>query len=363
MNDDDLDRLLAGAFDARARAAVPDDTAPPPPRFAEPGAGHGRRRAGGRRMIRRLAPAAAAAAVVAAISVGAVLATSGDHDSNIASRISAAAVPASAVRAAPDAQPVHVKLLNSDGQTYGVGMPVIAYFSRAITDARSFQRATTVTVNGKPLQTAWYFEKSDAGHGPLEAHLRPRAPWPAHAAVHVDIAARDVTAGKGLGFDDSLTLDFHTGAQNVLLVDDTTHELTLTSDGKVVGKYRVSLGARATPTMSGDKVIMDKGKDVAMSGPGYRDEHVKYTQQLTYSGEYLHAAPWNAKNIAEGNDTSNGCTNLSTKAALALYRVTNIGDIVRYPNADGPKMQLGSGYGDWNVTWGTWLTGGAVPTR
>jgi hypothetical protein len=26
-------------------------------------------------------------------------------------------------------------------------------------------------------------------------------------------------------------------------------------------------------------------------------------------------------------------------------------------------MQLGSGYGDWNVSWGAWQTGGLVPTR
>ena len=47
-------------------------------------------------------------------------------------------------------KPVHVRLLNAEGELVGVGMPVIAYFSKPITDARAFATATTVTVNGKP---------------------------------------------------------------------------------------------------------------------------------------------------------------------------------------------------------------------
>jgi hypothetical protein len=39
-----------------------------------------------------------------------------------------------------------------------------------------------------------------------------------------------------------------------------------------------------------------------------------------------------------------------------------IGDVVSYPNANGPQMQLGSGYGDWNVLWSEWQTGGAIKT-
>jgi len=34
-----------------------------------------------------------------------------------------------------------------------------------------------------------------------------------------------------------------------------------------------------------------------------------------------------------------------------------------YPNANGPKMQLGAGYGDWNVPWSQWLNGGLAHTR
>jgi lipoprotein-anchoring transpeptidase ErfK/SrfK len=107
---------------------------------------------------------------------------------------------------------------------------------------------------------------------------------------------------------------------------------------------------------------MEKGDSICMSGPGYRQCGVKYTQRLTYGGEYLHSAPWNMPNIKRGVDSSNGCTNLDPTAAQTLYKVLEVGDVVSYPNAAGPMVDLSSGYGDWNVPWSTWLTGGLVPT-
>jgi lipoprotein-anchoring transpeptidase ErfK/SrfK len=114
--------------------------------------------------------------------------------------------------------------------------------------------------------------------------------------------------------------------------------------------------------MHGIKVIMEKNMDVKISGPGYSDPHVKYAQRLTYDGEYLHAAPWNVANINGGRDTSNGCTNLLPTSAALLYKMLRVGDVVTYPDAPGPAMSIASGFGDWNVPWSTWRTGGLVPT-
>ncbi|MFN2562625.1 MAG: L,D-transpeptidase [Jatrophihabitans sp.] len=264
---------------------------------------------------------------------------------------------------APAAAPVHIKLLNSDNSTYGVGMPIIAFFSKRITSGKALQNATKTTVNGQPLNGAWYFETSSYYRGyPIEAHWRPQAYWPAHATVHVTIPAKGLSAGKGLAFDDSLTLDFSTGARNISTVDDATHKMTVTTDGRSYGVFPVSLGANRTPTAHGIKVIMEKGRSICMSGPGYHECGVKYTQRLTYGGEYLHSAPWNISNITHGVDSSNGCTNLLPSDAQRLYGFLQVGDVVEYPNANGPSMQLGAGYGDWNINWGTWQSGGLVST-
>ena len=258
---------------------------------------------------------------------------------------------------------MHIKTLNSDGAQYGVGMPVIAYFSRKIKSAKALQDATKVTVDGKPLAGGWYFEYSSANKGyPIEAHWRPQNFWPAHSKVHVDIPAKGLSAGGNMAYDDSLTLDFYIGARNVAVVNDATHHIVVTSDGHKKFDFPVSLGAHNTPTKRGYKVIMEKGRDISMRGPGYYDPHVKYTQRLTYDGEYLHSAPWNISNINNGIDSSNGCTNLLPQDAVTLYHFLEIGDVVYYPNANGPAMQLGQGYGDWNINWGTWQTGGLVST-
>lgn len=352
MTDDDAERILRDALDRHARNAVGDHAQPPPPRFLES--------APRRRHSRLLAPVAAAAAVVAVVGGILALTDRGGAGHSVAGGNSSVSAPPTL--AVPPAARVHISLYNADGATYGVGMPVIAYFSRRIANAAALQSSTSVTVDGKPMRGAWYFAHSTSRKYPLEGHFRLASYWPAHAKIHVAIDAAGRSAGGALAFGNNLTLDFTTGAADVATVDDRTHRLTLVRDGKPIADYPVSLGAPSTPTSRGTKVIMKKGVSICMSGPGYSECGIKYTQQLTYSGEYLHAAPWNVSNIKKGLDSSNGCTNLLPGDAARLYDELQVGDVVKYPDAAGPPMQLDAGFGDWNVPWSVWQRGGIVPT-
>jgi lipoprotein-anchoring transpeptidase ErfK/SrfK len=253
-----------------------------------------------------------------------------------------------------------VSLLNGDGDVRGIGMPIIAFFDVAPTDAKKFNAATKVTVNGAPAKGNWYFEETAHEGAALEAHWRPETYWPAHANIHMDLPVKGLSAGTGLVFEDSLTLDMSTGVAYIGTIDASSLTMTVTADGAQFGTFPVSLGAANTPTSRGTKVIMEKGLDIPMSGPGYYDAHVKFTQRLTYGGEYLHAAPWNVANIGH-RSSSNGCTNLLPADAERLFNTFEIGDVFSYPNASGPAMTLGAGYGDWNVSWADWQTGGALP--
>jgi len=290
--------------------------------------------------------------------------------------------------AAATGRPVHIKLLEDDEfgpVTYGVGMPIVAYFSRRITDAAAFSTATTVTVNGKPANGAWYFERSRqiAGY-PIEAHYRP-APrpgenglyWPAHATISMDMATKGVSAGKGLVFDDSLTLRMRTGAAHISTVDCApgVETMKVYSDGKLVHRMSTSCGAAQTPTYTGIKVVMQKGEDapgtdrlrpqgaVEMIGTGsdHYDLIVPWSVRITASGEYVHAASWNGGNIGI-RSTSNGCTNLNVGAAEWFYHFANIGDVVTYTHTGGSPMPTWDGFGDWNVPWSQWRLGGIVPS-
>ncbi len=67
MTDDELERLLGGAFDAKARNAVPDGTTPPPMRGGDELRPHRHRRPSSGHS-RWLAPLAAAAVIVLVVA-------------------------------------------------------------------------------------------------------------------------------------------------------------------------------------------------------------------------------------------------------------------------------------------------------
>ncbi len=288
-----------------------------------------------------------------------------------ASTSAASSSPAASSSAA--GAPVHIKLLNSDGATVGVGMPIVAYFSAKITDGDAFAKATTVKVNGAVIQGGWYFEDSASIAGyPLEAHFRPAQAagaatpfWPADSSVSMDMATQGVTAGAGLVFDDSLTLSMSIADAHISYVDCAAERMTVTVNGVPMGTpYLTSCGAPNTPTASGIKVVQQLGEDtpgtdtlrpngaVRMVGGGGAlgnyDLIVPWSVRITNGGEYVHAAAWNGKNIG-ARSTSDGCTNLNTPDAEAFYKFSRIGDVVIYTNTGGPADKPYDGYGDWNL--------------
>jgi lipoprotein-anchoring transpeptidase ErfK/SrfK len=275
-------------------------------------------------------------------------------------------VPTPSGTPAASGRPVHVRLFQADGSTYGVGMPIIAYLSATITDARPFAAATKVTVNESAAEGAWYFEKSAIYPDyPVEAHYRLAEFWPAHASIHLDLPVQGLSAGPGLVYDDSLTLDMSTGTANISKIDGGTLRMTVTSDGTQVYSFPVSLGKATTPTFSGVKVVMEKNPIERMvshvPGNSY-DLKVPWSVRVTNSGEFIHAASWNGGNIGV-RSTSHGCTNLNETDAKLFYDLAQIGDVTIYTRTGGATMPSWDGYGDWNLPWTTWQAGGLAPTH
>lgn len=272
--------------------------------------------------------------------------------------------PSRTPRAAPhvSARPVHASLLESDGGVYGVGMPIIAWFDRAPTSAAAFEKAVTVTVNGSDAGGVWYWEASGHQGAAVEAHYRPAHYWPAHASIRMNAPVKGLSAGRGLAFDDSLTLAMSTGAANIATVDGNAERMIVTSDGKRVFDFPVSLGAADHPTYRGTKIVMEKDRVQEMkSSPGepFYDLNVPWSVRLTNSGEFAHSASWNGGNIGV-RSTSHGCTNLNVAAAKQYYTFAQIGDVFTYTDTGGPVMPSWDGYGDWNVPWIAWRAGGLL---
>jgi lipoprotein-anchoring transpeptidase ErfK/SrfK len=281
--------------------------------------------------------------------------------------------PATSTSPAEPATVVHVRSLESDGETFGIGMPIVLYFSPPPTDSTAFTKAVTVTVNGKPADGAWFWEQPTADEvnaNIVEAHYRLSHWWPANSKIHVSFPIRGLSAGKGLVYSGKLTsLDFRIGAAHISKINARTLRMRVISNGRHVRTIQVSLGAAATPTYNGVKVVMQKGEiapgsdklrpdgAVRMRGPGY-DEIVDWSVRVTESGEYIHAAPWNSQ--IGRLSTSNGCTNLSVSDAKWFYHFARIGDVAIYSNTDGKQMPSWDGLGDWNVPWSQWVRGGLL---
>jgi lipoprotein-anchoring transpeptidase ErfK/SrfK len=258
-----------------------------------------------------------------------------------------------------------VSTFEGDGKTYGVGMPIIVYFSKKITDASEFRKAATVTVNGQKADGAWYFEHSQRDNAELEAHYRLQQYWPAHATIHVDLRLDGLSAGTGLTFDNDVTLDMATGAAQVSTVDGDAHTMAITSDGQPVKTLEVSLGKATTPTYLGTAVVMAKSNPEEMkSDPGETpayDIEVPWSVRVTNSGEFIHDASWNGS-IGSAN-LSHGCTNLNPGDAEWYFGFAQIGDPVTWTNTGtGTVIPVGDGWGDWNADWATWSQGGLLPT-
>ena len=262
-------------------------------------------------------------------------------------------------------RPVHVSLFEGDGQTYGVAMPIIAYFSVAPTSAVAFDKAVTVEVNGTPVHGAWYWEPSSRSDEAMEAHYRLATYWPAHSTVTMQLPVAGLSAGAGLVFADSLSLSMRTGAAQVVKIDGApgVDSMKVYSDGTLIHTFRISLGAAKTPTYLGTAVVMSKSNPQLMvSSPGepyYRIE-VPWSVRVTYDGEFLHDAYWNGQLGHE--NLSHGCTNMSPADAKWYYHWSQIGDPVSWTHTGTARvLPVADGWGDWNLSFARYEQGGLLP--
>ena len=149
---------------------------------------------------------------------------------------------------------------------------------------------------------------------------------------------------------------------------ETLDALGIPYDKRIVSAHRTperlyafAKGAKA----AGTKVIIEKDRRHDMnsetigidpnSANGYNLKGVEYAMRLTYSGEFLHAAPWSVASQGRAN-VSHGCTGMSTANAGRLYDNSMIGDPVEYTGTNR-YMTLTNGYGDWNESFSKYANG------
>jgi lipoprotein-anchoring transpeptidase ErfK/SrfK len=247
------------------------------------------------------------------------------------------------------------------GETVGVGMPVIVTFDVPVTDKASIERHMTVKASPQQ-QGSWHWISDN------EVHWRPRHYWKAGSDVSVDVDINSIPAGAGIYGQESRHVDFHVGDAHVYKVNARTHQLQAFSNGRLLRTIPITTGKPGFTTRSGVKVIIEKFESKRMnsetvginrnSPEAYDIDDVKYAMRVTYSGEFLHAAPWSVSSQGHAN-VSHGCTGMSTANAGWLYAMSRRGDVVEYTGTDRP-MTLTNGYGDWNESFPEWRSGSAL---
>ncbi|MCV7230322.1 L,D-transpeptidase [Mycolicibacterium komossense] len=248
----------------------------------------------------------------------------------------------------------------TNGDVVGVGQPLSVRFDENISDRLAAQRAITVTTD-PPVAGAFYWLSS------REVRWRPEKFWKPGTKVAVSVKAYGTDFGDGLFGRDDVDTRFTIGDEVIATADDATKTLTVRVNGAVVKTMPISMGKNKTPTDNGTYIIGDRYPSLVMdsstygvpvnSADGYRTE-VEWATQMSYSGIYVHSAPWSLGSQGRTN-VSHGCLNASPANARWFYDNTRRGDVVVVTNTVGPTLSGTDGLGDWNIPWEQWRAGNA----
>lgn len=249
------------------------------------------------------------------------------------------------------------------GTTVGVGMPVSIVFNKAIKDRAAVERHLAVTAS-PAVSGSWSWMKDWSGRDRVD--FRPRTYWKAGTDVTLRMNLDGIDAGDGLYGTQNRVVRFTVGKAVTTTVDTAKKKLTLRENGRVVGTLPVSTGKPGYETWNGTMVVLSKVPRITMNSrtvrifgtQAYNLKNVKWDVQLSTSGTYAHAAPWNAGKFGRVNG-SHGCIGMSTADAKWFYRHVGTGDPVTVLHSTD-TLPVGNGYGDWNVNWADWQAGSAL---
>ncbi|GAC57640.1 hypothetical protein GOHSU_22_01000 [Gordonia hirsuta DSM 44140 = NBRC 16056] len=251
-------------------------------------------------------------------------------------------------------------IIPGKGETVGIAQTVGVRFDEAIPDRQAAQDAIKIT-STPAVQGKFYWISNS------EVRWRPEHYWKPGTKVDIQVNTYGIDLGNGLFGEKNVSSNFTVGRAMELSVDDNTKTVVIKRDGQVIRTMPTSMGKPGHTTPNGiymigdrvDHIIMDSSTyGVAVgSAEGYRTP-VDWAVQMSYSGIYLHGAPWSM--WAQGNsNTSHGCLNLSPEDAQWLVRNTLRGDPVSVKNTGGETLSGTDGLGDWNIPWSVWSKGNA----
>lgn len=249
-----------------------------------------------------------------------------------------------------------------NGETVGVGMPIIVKFSSPVVNKAAVEKELEVSSTSKAVG-GWYWVNAS------EVHYRTQHYWPAGTDVTLKMNLRGVKAGSDLIGVTNKVKHFHIGDSRVSQISLTSDHLRYYVNGKLARTIPVTGGKPGWETRSGIKLVLERRTDVDMrsetigvadkNDPNYYDLRVKWALRVTWSGEFVHSAPWSVSSQGVSN-VSHGCVGMSNADAYYLWKAAQRGDPVEVTGSNRQMTAFDNGMGDWNLSWTAWKAGSAL---
>ena len=223
-----------------------------------------------------------------------------------------------------------------NGALVGVAKPIIINFARPIANRALAEQAIHISSN-PPVPGAFYWTTD------TQVRWRPYSFWPAKTVVNIDASGARSS--------------FRVGDSLIATIDDKTHQMTVTRNGKVERTMPVSMGMNdgKHETKNGTYYVLEKFPDIVMdsstygvpvnSANGYKIK-VQWAVRIDNSGGFVHGAPWSVGDQGKRN-VSHGCINLSPENAKWFYDNFGSGDPVVVKNSLGGLYTTPDGADDW----------------
>jgi lipoprotein-anchoring transpeptidase ErfK/SrfK len=203
----------------------------------------------------------------------------------------------------------------SAGQEVGIAAPVMIRFAAPVANRERAERSVDIRATGAlPGTFSWASDR--------ELTWAPTSFLPARAPISVQVG--------------NARTEFRTNAGVVAEADMSAHTFTVSIGGAVARQMPASMGKPGWETPTGTFPVLEKDRSVVfdsrtigipLSSPEGYVINGEYAERLTWSGVFVHSAPWSVDSQGYAN-VSHGCINLAPDDAAWYYQTVGVGDPV-----------------------------------
>ena len=264
---------------------------------------------------------------------------------------------------------VWASLWNGSEYHYGQAIPIMVDFNRDFSvpeEERANVEKRLFVKSDPPQPGAWHWFSGN------HLEYRPKDFWEPGTVIDVRIGLGGLPLGNGLYGEQDITGTIHIDSETrVVEVDNESKSMTAKKNGEVVKTMPVSLGKASTPSYSGTMIVMEKEAETVFdttNEPGCDGEEdgedcyitdIDWAQRLTWSGQYIHSAPWSIGDQGVRN-VSHGCVNASPEDSEWIFNFTKLGDPVIVTGTE-QRLPYGDGFTAFDLSWEEFLEGSYLP--